>query len=234
MLTRAVGTLLACGRQISPSPGGPTWRSNGYTRLECSTLSLHADAGPAPSDHLQALPFVRSKPVVGVCIVRNRTYGPAALYSPWRQIGVEQMKVCGACLCRAVTYEVEVPAKRFVYCHCSRCRKATGTAHATNLIVEAPAFRWLSGSDKVARFDLPTAKSFATSFCTVCGSPLPHPTRSGREVIVPAGSLDDNPQSTPEAHISWSSRAPWYEHGDRVPISEDLNPTNLPSMGSVG
>ena len=35
--------------------------------------------------------------------------------------------------------------------------------------------------------ELPTARSFATSFC---GSPLPHAARSGREVIIPAGALD--------------------------------------------
>jgi hypothetical protein len=136
-------------------------------------------------------------------------------------------------LCRSVAYEVELPAKRFVHCHCSRCRKATGTAHASNLIVQAAAFSWISGVDHVRRYDLPTAKSFATNFCTVCGSPLPHHTRSGREVIVPAGSLDDDPQSKPEAHISWSSRASWYEHGDGVPVSGDVNPTELPPGSDV-
>lgn len=142
------------------------------------------------------------------------------------------MKARGACLCRAVTYEVSLPAKRFVHCHCSRCRKATGTAHATNLIVEASAFRWVTGAENVTRYDLPTAKSFATSFCPACGSPLPHQTRSGREVIVPAGSLDDDPRSKPEAHICWDSRASWYEHGDQIPVSGDLNPTSLPPVSS--
>jgi hypothetical protein len=59
------------------------------------------------------------------------------------------------------------------------------------------------------RYDLPQARSFATSFCRVCGSPLPHLTRSGREVIVPAGSLDDDPGVGPSLNAHWSSRAPW-------------------------
>jgi hypothetical protein len=138
------------------------------------------------------------------------------------------MKARGSCLCQAVAYEVELPAMRFVHCHCSRCRKATGTAHASNLVAPPSAFRWLAGEDSIARYDLPTAKSFATTFCTVCGSPLPHLTRSGSAVIVPAGSLDDDPGTRPEAHICWGSRASWYEHGEGIPASEVLSPTDLP------
>jgi hypothetical protein len=141
------------------------------------------------------------------------------------------MNLCGSCLCGSVTYEVRLPFVRFVNCHCSRCRKATGAAHATNAFVKPDAFRWTAGASNVVRYDLPTAHSFATCFCRLCGSPLPHLTRSGREVIVPAGSLNDDPGVTPEAHICWSSRAPWYRHGGEVAVSDDVNPTNL--AGSV-
>jgi hypothetical protein len=70
-------------------------------------------------------------------------------------------------------------------------------------------FSWTSGRDSVVRFDLSSAKSFATTFCTRCGSPLPHHTRSGREIVVPAGSLDDPPSRRPRGRIFWDSRRPW-------------------------
>ena len=38
---------------------------------------------------------------------------------------------------------------------------------------------------------------------------MPHLTRSGREIIVPAGSLDEAPELQPQAHAFWDSRAPW-------------------------
>jgi hypothetical protein len=123
----------------------------------------------------------------------------------------------GRCLCGAVTYRVSAPFKQFAHCHCERCRKATGTGHATNLYVEPGNFEWLTGEDRTARYDLPTAKSFATTFCRTCGSPLPHHTRSGRTVVVPAGSLDDAPSMTPQAHIFWESRAAWDCSCDDVP-----------------
>jgi hypothetical protein len=96
----------------------------------------------------------------------------------------------GSCLCGAVGYRVEGPFLRFAHCHCTRCCKATGTGHATNLYAAPARFRWTSGQESIIRFDLPTARSFATTFCRYCGSPLPHHTRSGGEVVVPAGSLD--------------------------------------------
>ena len=119
------------------------------------------------------------------------------------------MAVRGGCLCGAVAFEAELPFDKFIRCHCSRCRKASGSAFATNAYVSPSAFRWVSGQESVARFDLPDARSFSSSFCTHCGSPLPHATRSGREMIVPAGSLKDDPGVSPTADVCWDSRAPW-------------------------
>jgi len=76
----------------------------------------------------------------------------------------------GSCLCGEVAFEVEGPFERFVNCHCSRCRKATGAAHSSEVIVAAAALRWLRGEAAVMRFDLPQARSFATAFCRICGS----------------------------------------------------------------
>ena len=103
----------------------------------------------------------------------------------------------GSCLCGEVAFEVEGPFDRFLNCHCSRCRKATGTAHSCEVIVKASALRWLRGESSVARYDLPTARSFATAFCSICGSPMPHLTRSGREAIIHAGAFDEPLHATP-------------------------------------
>jgi hypothetical protein len=119
------------------------------------------------------------------------------------------MTVRGSCLCGAVGYEAHLPFVRFVNCHCSRCRKATGSACAANAAVGPDAFRWTRGEGDVGRYDLPEARSFATSFCRRCGSPLPHLTRSGREVIIPGGSLDEDPGVKPSGHVHWGSRASW-------------------------
>jgi hypothetical protein len=129
----------------------------------------------------------------------------------------------GSCLCGAVTYEVRGPFMRFVHCHCTRCRKATGTGHATNLLAALHQFRWQTGQELAVRYDLPTAASFATTFCSRCGSPLPHATRSGKAIVVPAGSLDTHPSVTPETRIFWASRAPW-SCADEMPRMDEYTP----------
>ena len=126
-------------------------------------------------------------------------------------------RLTGSCLCGAVSYEVRGPFARFGHCHCSRCRKATGSAHSSNLYALPANFAWLSGSDRVVRFDLPGARSFSTTFCRTCGSPLPHPTRSGRELILPAGSLDAEPSQPPSSHTEWAARASWSCGPDSLP-----------------
>jgi hypothetical protein len=130
------------------------------------------------------------------------------------------MLVRGSCLCGVVGYEAQLPFTRFVNCHCSRCRKASGSAHTANAYVLPEAFRWTRGESTVVRFDLPEASSFATSFCALCGAPMPHRTRSGREVIIPAGSLDDEPGTSPAMHVHWQSRATWAAATEKLPTTD--------------
>jgi hypothetical protein len=131
------------------------------------------------------------------------------------------MPLSGSCLCGSVRFEIEAPFEHFLYCHCSRCRKATGTAHAANIVVAPERFRWTAGEDQVARYDLPTARSFATAFCKHCGAPMPHPTRSRTRVIVPAGSLDDVTEARPSVHAYWGSRTAWFEDDPDLPKRDE-------------
>jgi len=126
----------------------------------------------------------------------------------------------GGCHCGAVRYMLLAPALSVQHCHCSRCRKAGGGSHATNAVIAPECFRWIRGESEVTRFDLPQAASFATGFCRRCGSPMPHLTRSGRAVIVPAGTFDGNPGQRPSRHVHWSSRAPWTDSPDDLPTSD--------------
>ncbi|HEX2591964.1 MAG TPA: GFA family protein [Rhizomicrobium sp.] len=131
------------------------------------------------------------------------------------------MPVRGSCLCGAVRFEVDEPFDHFLHCHCSRCRKTRGAAHATNAVVKPDTFRWLAGEDNVQRYDLPTARSFAHAFCKTCGSTAPHLTRSKTRMIVPAGSLDDAPATKPSVHAYWADRAAWFEIDPALPKMDE-------------
>ena len=129
----------------------------------------------------------------------------------------------GTCVCGAVEFEITPPYRFFQYCHCSRCRKRSGSIHAANIAVLAEQFAWVRGEEHVKRFEHPAAKSWSNCFCDVCGSGLPWKTRNQKAFIVPAGGLDEDPGARPTRNIWYGSRAMWHvdastlEHFDEEP-----------------
>lgn len=117
-----------------------------------------------------------------------------------------QTQYSGSCLCGAVRFNIEGAFERFYLCHCSHCRKDTGSAHAANLFSSTAKLEWLSGQDKVSTFSLPHTRH-ARSFCSVCGSALPY--ASEKMLVVPAGSLDTPVAIAADANIFTASRAAW-------------------------
>ena len=70
----------------------------------------------------------------------------------------------GSCLCGEITYQFVEDIKVFQYCHCSRCQKFTGSAHASNIIIDPKDFQWLSGENLIGRFEVEEAKHFCDFF----------------------------------------------------------------------
>jgi hypothetical protein len=137
---------------------------------------------------------------------------------------MSEQKVNGSCFCGKVSYEITGNMGVFQYCHCSRCQKVTGSAHAANLFVAPDDFKWLDGEASVGRYDPPETKYFATSFCKNCGSSLPWLSKSGQVVIVPAGSLDGDPGIRPTQNIFCNSRSEWYTAASSLPEHEGTPP----------
>jgi hypothetical protein len=121
-------------------------------------------------------------------------------------------KISGGCLCGAVKFEVENDFKRFYFCHCQQCRKITGSAHASNLFARPDAITWITGEQHKKQFNYPD-RDFTVVFCSECGSGLPFVTKSGKALLVPAGSLDSEPNIQPNNNIFWAERAAWYDNG---------------------
>jgi len=128
----------------------------------------------------------------------------------------------GSCLCGAVRFQFHGDPLVFQYCHCSRCRKITGSAHASNIIVRPEQLEWLDGEDLVGYYALPEVKDFASGFCKLCGSNLPWKNQSGRAVIIPAGSLDQDPHVRPKQNIYYADKADWYVDADSLPKHDQL------------
>lgn len=119
------------------------------------------------------------------------------------------MAIRGSCLCGAVRFEIEGRVSPIGLCHCSKCRKATGTGAIADLMTASKSLRFTHGEEKVRRFM--QESGYRTAFCEQCGSPLPKPHPNGKMWWVPAGSLDDDPGVPIAMHIFVDSKAPWDE-----------------------
>jgi len=129
--------------------------------------------------------------------------------------------VSGSCLCGVVRFEVSSAFGGMFLCHCSRCRKGTGSAHASNLFSTIPTLNWLTGQDSVRTYKVPDSRH-QRSFCLQCGSALPSLHMNGTLLVVPAGGLDDAIETKPTAHICYASRAEWDEGLDAIPKLDGL------------
>ncbi len=131
------------------------------------------------------------------------------------------MNYKGSCLCGAVTFEIEGEFESFYLCHCERCRKDTGSAHAANLFSSTARLRWLSGEDKAKIYNH-RSEGHIKSFCSICGSALPNIQLDGALLVVPAGCLDSDLNMRPQGHIFCAHRASWDNDLESVPKFDEL------------
>ena len=130
----------------------------------------------------------------------------------------------GSCLCGSVVYEISADVLRFYHCHCQRCRKATGTGHASNIIIKPTNVSWTAGKSLLTFYKLPDAERFSTNFCSHCGSLMPRIAPDMSIGVIPAGTLDHDPDIRPEARIFDGSRAPWSCDTNEIAVHETYPP----------
>ncbi|MBR2656562.1 MAG: GFA family protein [Loktanella sp.] len=114
----------------------------------------------------------------------------------------------GQCLCGAVKFRISGQFESFFLCHCSRCRKDSGSAHSANLFSSMAKIIWVSGDENIKTFRL-SGSRHVKSFCSDCGAALPVSQPEVGLLVVPAGSIDSRIDIRPNAHICCSSRANW-------------------------
>lgn len=126
----------------------------------------------------------------------------------------------GSCLCGGVRFEVAKAQGPFELCHCSRCRKASGSAFMPGIGVRREDFRLLAGRDLIRTFDAPIRESppaYRSCFCSRCGSPVPDPTSDSPWFEIAAGVLDDDPGIRPQRHIMVDCKSSWFTIADSLP-----------------
>jgi hypothetical protein len=130
------------------------------------------------------------------------------------QENVGNRMLAGKCLCGAVQYAV---ADEFIYaanCHCSNCRRATGSAFKPFAGIERERLSLTKGEDNLLTFGEETGHD---AHCKTCGSLLYSIVRDGAFVHVAMGTLVDEPAIRPTQHIFVGSKAKWFTIADDLP-----------------
>jgi len=120
----------------------------------------------------------------------------------------------GKCLCGAVEFELGGEIPNLYQCHCSLCRKVTGSSANAAFRIGANQFHWTRGEQQISEYVTDTG--FKSHFCGVCGSPLPNLTRDDSAYWVPVGLLEDSAEIELVAHLFVGSRAAWDIVADGV------------------
>jgi hypothetical protein len=141
----------------------------------------------------------------------------------------------GECFCRAVGYEV---ADQFAYalnCHCSNCRRTTGSAFKPFAGIARERLVVTRGRDNLLIYG---DEAGHDAHCRRCGSLLYSVVREGAFVHVAMGTLVDAPSIRPTAHIFVGSKAPWYAITDDLPqhqghiVKEQIGARSVHRRGS--
>ena len=118
----------------------------------------------------------------------------------------------GGCNCGAIRYRIEGTPLVVAACHCTRCRRQSGSAYSINLLV-SPSAMTIEGA--LAAFedtDTTSGSPVRREFCSACGSPIRSVLGANPDMVaVKVGTLDDPTPFAPALHVYTRSKIAWVE-----------------------
>ena len=137
----------------------------------------------------------------------------------------------GHCLCGKVRYEIDGALGPVVQCHCSLCRRASGSAFATNASVDAKALRIVAGRKSIKSYE--SSKSGTRAFCRRCGSPVFGLVAGAPQIVrIRLGLLENSGGAHPVAHVWTKSKADWDEIGATLKQFDEAAPPDFIMPGA--
>ncbi|KXF80750.1 GFA family protein [Enterovibrio coralii] len=118
----------------------------------------------------------------------------------------------GSCLCKKVKIELPDEFEYMGNCHCSECRKFTGSDYSSVGGISSEKFAVVSGNEFVRIY--PKSDQTELGFCGECGSSLFSKKLKTGKHNVRLGILDDVPTHRPSFHVFTGSKAPWNDIND--------------------
>ncbi len=122
----------------------------------------------------------------------------------------------GQCLCGEVQIQVTGKITDIIHCHCSLCRKNSGTAFATNGFINRADFSISAGENWLSAFSFKPGRT--RYFCSQCGSPIYSANQDDPQRLrLRLGIIDSDISEKPLSHNFVSSRANWEDLEAKLP-----------------
>ena len=114
----------------------------------------------------------------------------------------------GSCVCGDIEYQVSGEFEDVSFCHCSTCRKVSGSAFASYGSIPMDSLKWTKGKAKLREYKL--SAKVTKFFCPNCASTLvTHHSAESDWYHVSLGCLDGSPSITPRYHQYVGSKPVW-------------------------
>jgi hypothetical protein len=130
----------------------------------------------------------------------------------------------GQCLCGEVKVSINGAINDIIHCHCSLCRKNSGTAFATNGFINTSDFQITLGEEKLSAFSFKPGRT--RYFCRQCGSPVYSANKDDPSRLrIRLGLLDSIISEKPISHNFVSSKANWEDLDAALPRYDAFEPS---------
>lgn len=128
----------------------------------------------------------------------------------------------GQCTCGHIKYQLNCPPLVVHCCHCSWCRRETGSAFAINAMIEADQVQLLSGEPVLINTPSNSGKGQQIARCPKCHVAVwSHYAGSGPLTkFVRVGTLLQPSELPPDVHIFTADKLPWVQLPADVPAFE--------------
>jgi len=114
----------------------------------------------------------------------------------------------GSCLCGSIQFSLDGSVTDIIHCHCSLCRKASGSAYATNGFIDAKDLKLTDRGITLTFYESSEGKR--KYFCKTCGAPIySSNAQSPKRYRLRLGSLDSDILERPISHNFVTSKANW-------------------------
>ncbi|MCV2885915.1 GFA family protein [Aestuariibacter sp. AA17] len=131
--------------------------------------------------------------------------------------------ITGSCLCGTVNITIDGEITDIIHCHCSKCRKNSGTAYATNGFINRSEFTVQAGEEALHFYQ--ANERTRRYFCKHCASPVySENSQDQLRLRIRLGIIDSEIPFRPTSHNFLGSKANWDDLDANLPRYEEFEP----------